>query len=605
MDLESPEDIMREIRAAEEATEKYLYDLDERLQLFAGPSTKIPGLRSIVGGARGDLMSGHTANAITLMLPKSVMRAPVTRVTSRRGDEFQPLAEAAGAALTSLSRENRDEDLFERAWMDYWFAYAVYKTGVDEDERGRTVIETELLDPYTWFFDPNAHFVGPKTWQGERIVEPKDELLKRVRAELEEDPEAGWDIAAIEGMPTRQSKRDGVPNRDEVEYYELWVPNQRVDEDADPDRYHGVLVTVAKSGGDKGGAFIRDTIDYSGPKTGPYQFVRCWPFPRSGFGVSPQQMTADDERTLDKHLSAAGKAMREYKRAIIVPKTMAKKYKNLPDAYVIAVENMGPDVQPITVELGGLTAQHYQHISMMREMIERKGGLSAAQLGRPQEGVTATADAIADAETDVRSGFVGDKFRSGVRMVQQARLYFLLNEPGIRVRINDEEASAIGLPAGAVFGDPLDAEEGEELVVSGPGEPEDFTSAFEAEIETHSMERTTAGLHTARVMQYADFVLNLAPQVPNLPHVDVELILRTVADTLNVPEMGGAIDVELAYQLAGVEGTDQSNQPTARFVADAAGGRSAGLKAPRVTGDNRDQGQGAPGGSPAGQLTGV
>ncbi|MEQ8770056.1 MAG: hypothetical protein RIB60_06060 [Phycisphaerales bacterium] len=600
------DNLMREVEAAEGAVETYLRDLPDRVQRYLGPSVDIPGLDGIANHS-DDLTSGHTRQAITLMMPQSVQRAPVVRGTSRRGPEFDIIAQAVAAALTSLGRQEQDEIGLRHLWLDYYFSFGVARVYMDEREDGHLVPAYEQLPVETVFWDQRARSPrigsreGPR-FAGHRATIDHEDLIEIAQADNEDPDDEGfgeWDMDAVRSMeplndPGAKRNRNH-PERNEVEVYEVWIPEIRLDNAPGPDEgYNGTLYTLAKGSGKEGtkgaaGIELRAPRPFRGPKEGPYVFALCWPVPGTMFPMSPQQASDHDEQMLDAHLSSASRAMLEYKRLILVPKGMGQRYKGLPDGFVIEVAGLDPKTyKPITIELGGITPQHIEHLAIMRDHLARSSGLDSTQAGLAQQDVTATASAIADSVTDVRTGFIRDQFAAFVRELKRRQAWYLVHEQGAYVGFDDPELPGItGFFGGDEGPEGVDGE-----AVHAPGETVDLFEALEIELETGSMERPGQSLRLARVMQANQFIISALPAVRQFPEADWAAIFGTLANEMSLPELQEPVNLQLAYQLAGLQGVEPKEYQPPRLLSDTLAGARAGLEAPRTTGGPRGPQQG-------------
>lgn len=539
--------LYEEIKAAEEDRDEHLRHFRKMVQRSHGKAFKKPGSLT-----HGVTLENHYHEYVSLMLPRLVLENPKVRVTSRDEAAMASMGEIPDteALAHAMNRWVKDTQ-FDRLLTDYatdgFFAWGVAyvsqekypgtipataREGLAEDEevmRPRVM----TLDPTTVFWDPLANRRDAIRYYGHCYTRDREDLLEEARR----NPDLGWRPDAIESATEATYDEDHLEyvNRDELRIYEVWIPEQRADDEVgEQEGFNGTLYTLgaqADKDGTSDGIFLRDPQPWFGPKEGPYVIWGVYPVPNNTHWLSPLAAVEDQVSSLNDFTNAFIEGARKAKKGVAINAAepeVADQIKNFEDqgVFLLQTGNLSMREAVVPFEVGGPHSELMLYINNERARLERVSGITDVQRGSVSGAGTATEVSIADSASNIRTEFVRKQFYRGVHEILRRVAWYMREDQRSRYPVTADVARSLGMQPGMVWYRP----------------PEDETpfDAYEFEIEAHSMQRANEGLYQRRVMEFMQMYVQMAGvglQVPTLAPV-IDKMLRKAAGALNLDDMG-------------------------------------------------------------------
>ena len=434
--------------------------------------------------------------------------------------------------------------LLDRVCVDMLIGFGVLVSSLEPavDDPKKRWPKSKRISPKRFLMDSTALHETEARWKGHWSVTDKDDLLKRAR----ENKGEKWKIDEIQALSPdgagqyRRSGRSDDLERQEVMIYELWVPDYTETGWPGPaNGFHGGLFTlggVRSTSSETAHEFIREPRPFYGPPWGPYSLFGAYIEPDSPYPVSPLVASYAQISELNAHVRSMSISAAKYKRLVIVAdQELQRKLTADPDNFVILTddENFSSD-KVVVVELGGITSQQLEHYGLFRERLDRVSGLSDPQRGVTTPGVTATADAIAEASNTLRVAYIKKKFATGVRQDLRSKAWYLYHEERVEFALGAEASEALGMI---------------EPIFHGGATPDTSFADLELEIEAFSMERTNEVLIQLRTKEAADLIIAIS-QLLTVPGVKWRKLVQKIGDSLNMPDLVDVLDEGMIEQLA-------------------------------------------------------
>ena len=559
MPFNDAEEAMLEVQAAVEYRKRHLKHWDEQIQRYQGPAYN----RHQYSEPSDYAPENTYYEYISLMMPKLIFDNPRVQVQSRKPG---PANDVATAMQYGLNRWVRDcvlrKRLVELA-TDMIFAYGI--AIVREDLRPTTssvmLPEMEQLDPSKrmwpvverlcpkrFVIDPVCVRWSDATFVGHEVTRTRKDLLKLAA----DNPDQGWDVTAIKeavAAPVRKdtSNRRITPDRDEITFYEVWVPRMELPESPGPDAgFHGTILTMVSCQTPEGssplGRYLRKPRPYYGPRTGPYAMFGIYKVPDSPFPLSPLTAVEAQISDLNQHVRAASNSMLKHKRIVGVndPRT-AQLVKDTGHDYVAVVPFEEGKAQIQEFELGGQTDQQRLWIATCRERADRALGMDEALRGAVSGAGTATEHTIASEAANTRIAFIKQAFTDSVTAVLEKVAHYMYHDDRIVFPLGSEAARQMGLP-------PEEA-----IYFEGGGHDQAAGYGFEdleLEIEPYSMERASEGLAQKRAMETHSLILNTLPAMQQYPDYPWRDHFQKIGNAMNAPDLAELVDDQLLQRFA-------------------------------------------------------
>lgn len=572
----SAQGLSAERRKAEEHRNKFLgQSYEEAIMRYAGP-----GYRS--GYSTEVDFDNHPYKWLSLFLPILASGNPRVRTKTPRQGTAAALCKAVEFGVNRNFELTNVKRTIEELATDWAFKYCVSLTtprpvlGIMErdDPPYRPVTKRLSLMDYIW--DPLAIHHAECRFQGHRIIRDRMGLLQ----EAQENPNAGWDVQAIEmtnTKPDRDHRGDRLEetyDRDEIEFYEIWVPEAELEVATDDQGrkfrpmaaqgFHGTVYTISRDSD----VFLREPRPYWGPRDGPYTFSGYLYVPDRAVALSPITANAAQQDIFNEVWSAAADAIRSYKNGVAVsalgPADLAEKIKQFEDLGVFELDGV-EEVDKLVrdIEMGGLTPQHLTMLQLLKNNLEQSSGLTEAAQGQATGASTATEASIAQMSSNKRMGYMAEKFISSVvKPIGQKEAWYLAMHPMSRI--------ALGPDAEGVFLDEQTGEPIEYPMMVGGSQQADLLEDMDIEVEPISMRSTSEILEAEISAQQDQWLGTFAPLIPQLPWVEWDLVIAKKAEqwrdptwarviNLNKAQIFGAMMMQMNLQ--GVPGGIQQPQP--------------------------------------------
>jgi hypothetical protein len=422
--------------------------------------------------------------------------------------------------------------------------YGVMKT-TQVTKKGVRLPKWECVSPRRFGFDPLCMMFGAARYCFQQVIEDKDSLIARAKA----DPEGKWDIGAIEALgedtgaeeirqqETTTTAGSGTPKRGEVAYYEYWV-NENLPESFGPDEgFNGTIYTVAKNAGN----YLRDPVPYYGPAWGPYCLGGVYPVPDSPFPLSPIMANYSQARDHNDQVRAAMAGAKSYKRIVFVPAgnpDVARQLKDAPHDLVIPIKGLKKD-EVIAIEIGGVTDQQLQQVAFSREILRRSSGMTENAVSQQEGGgvgkSTATEAALISEGSETRMAFVQQRIGHALCRAGRTAAWFMYHDKKSVVKLGEEAAEQLEMLMPVFMGG------------HDPNEGDDFDD-LGMEIDVMSMPWSGQNQEKQNAIALLDQVVKVAPLVTTCPAIDWQDILNRTGDAFNESDLGEVIDDEIAQQ---------------------------------------------------------
>lgn len=547
------------------------------------------GSSSGTSGGEGDGAGGAeypeniAGSYLALMVPKIVISNPRVTVKSRREvakrliqelqqnlviavdggmispDQAQEMMEDVTAVNMTTEAVKHDVNRWisdtnyvnklDRVCYHFLMAWGIILTATRSRGNGKREIVKKVIEPTRFFGDQAAMHPDEREWCGHWDVVDKESLVKKAEAAGKEN---GWDIDAVKGMSSgtdpSDSRGDKKPgsHRETIKVYQLWFREYTEEKWAQEgyvpeEGYNGAMVLMGAHSNGKGGfsgsGFLRKPRPAFCPKWGPYAEIGCYTVPERDYYLSPLLAVHQQMNELNLLAQATNVAARNYKRLILVSSEsaeLAEKLREEPHDFVVLVDNLHKD-QVVVSEQGGVTDQMIVQLKMQQDRTERMLGITEAQQGRPQPGIKATADAIADDASETRVDYKKNRFARGVQRDLMANLHYTL--------FDDTISNSLGPEAGDVLSmlNPI---------IDGGGNNMGLTvEDFELELEAYSMGRMNEMTLQRRIIEMLGMIMNTLPIMVTMPWVNIKEVLDQIGDAFNFQDLSKMIDVEMLRQL--------------------------------------------------------
>jgi hypothetical protein len=606
-----------ELHKAKNHRDKFLgLAYEETIQRYAGKGYKSNVMVEVD-------FDNHPYRWLSIFLPTLASGNPRIRTKTPRQGSAAALCKAVEFSVNRNFELTNAKRLIEELATDWAFKYCASLTtpkpayGLMErdDPPYRPVTKRLSLMDYLW--DPVAIHHAECRFQAHRVIRDREGLM----AEAEDFPERGWNmdgISAVRMQPDRDKRGESLNetfDRDEIEFYEVWVPEAELDSSKDergrkfvPDPakgYHGTMFTVSRDMQ----VFLRDPRPFWGPRDGPYTFSGYLYVPDRAVPLSPIAANAAQQEIHNAVWTAAVESIRSYKKGIAISSTAAantaEAIAEFEDLGVFTIESL-EDIDKVVrdIEKGGLTQQHMAMLQLLRTNLEQSSGLTEAAMGQSSGGATATADSIAQMASNKRMGYMAEKFISSVvKPIAQKEAWYLAMHPKTRI--------SLGPDAEGVFVDQTTGEPIEYPIMVGGSQYADVLEDMDIEVEPVSMRSTSELLEAETSAQQDQWLATFAPMIPQLPWVEWEQVLAKKAEqwrdpswarVVNLPKAMAFGQMMMKMNLQGIQGGIQQPQPRLGVdfqplqgmkASEKSGGFSANArpqqnKAPRTAGASRE-----------------
>lgn len=620
----SVENFWKEIDAAEKVRDERLHAYGGLIDKYATPFFR-GDINALDDTGQNYNPENHGYEYVRFMVPQIAYNAPRVRLNSRTYGVDKSVRELTYGINQWVEDTDYGEFLLGPA-HDCLFARAITLTTYEDHpalEGKKTAVKTRL-SPRHYFRDPGALSAEEARYEGHSYAMDLSDLMEKAEEEddwILENVKALAEGAGVDQFRRHHPARHSLPDRKEVVVYEVWVRDyEDTDHPGAEEGCYGTILTLGVSLGDTDGngreaQYLRDPLPFYGHPDGPYTVCEIHTVPDDPWGLAPLLATEGQARDLNRHARGSSRAASAYKRLILCDTTdpeFAEKVQLGEHDLVLPLEKMAKD-NILQVEIGGITEQNLTYLQLARDRLDRNSGMSDAQRGMASGSKTATAEAIADQNADIGVDYIRSRFHQFVRRDLEKTLWYMWRDDDFGLVLGSDAAPELGV----IMLDQL-----EQAVASGQVPPEEAAQIAESgrvlgkgdnlmfdvdsadvdfstlalEIEPMSMERTTEGMAQRRALEMFQLVTQVAQMVPTMPWVRWEELLDKLGDSLNVPDLGDLIDLDMAAQAVGMMGAQPQQGPTG---PSPMGPKPAKQPAP----GGQPAGGGLPGAQSGGQLS--
>lgn len=531
-----PQDLYREIVAAEKERDKHLTKVEDQVAQYHGPAW---------AANSQDYPENHGYEFASLVLPKMAYHNPEVSVTSRL---YTLDAEAAAAVieqgLSSWIRRSHFRKLSQQIALDEMFAFGatvVSRRGQYGVGPGATRI------PWRWFgMDHLAnHWEGEPRFYFRKWVIDKDDLKRMAEAA---PPEEGWNKEEIDNLSEDAGTDDlgeawkDAPKRKQCVIYDVYLCNHRLPESKGPDAgYNGTIVRlgVQRNADGPNAGIVGKPRPWWGHPKGPFTVFGVHAVPNSCWPLGPITANQGQIDALNERSRSIQKANRAYKKLVLVDAINTKlieDLKNKPDLFVVPVQGLKKD-GVIQYEIGGASPQQLEDYAMLRERLDRNSGMTDAQRGNVTGQGTAREVMIAADAATARMDYTAQQHADGCTAMLEKVAWYLLNDESIEFPLDREAVEALeemDMPGIKVFrGGSFKSLKFEDLELS---------------IDVFSMARVNEMMAQRRALEKTNLLAQLAPVMASTPWVNWQKAMQSLGNAMNDPTYADILDVEKLSQ---------------------------------------------------------
>ena len=553
----------------------------------------------------------HSLEWMTLYLPQICYGQPRVRIESSRGGPFKERAKALQFGLNRWIKQTNFKRVLEKAAVNYGLRWCVTLTTRDKMP-GHSESETEDAPGWPsvtnldlrWFrADPASLEPEKWRWQSHAVIWDKGALIQHAEERNKlKDPAEHWNIDAIEALGEdtgtgvlRSDAQNEGPERGEVVLWYCWLPEEQTtpkgqkDEDYGPENgYNGTWYVVGYDQDDlqkKQGAFIRDPYPHWGPREGPYTFAGYLTVPGEAVPLGPIAATQAQVDSLNELARAQATADATYKKLILVGEEDPNFQKIVVEGGDLEVYacDLGEDMRAryAVLETGGSSPTLDMAVERHRNRVDRTTGIHEAMRGNVEGSGTATEVMAAQQASSARGGFLVQKFREEqAEKALRKVAWYLHHDDSVSFGLGQD---AVGQFHGQM-GQPIENPDFQGGLQEGDSYT-DFDS-LDLTIEAYSMEKTSEALQQARLQGLMEMLGVAVPMVVQFPFINGTELFKTIGEWMNVPDLDGIIDGQMAQQFgAAMLQMQMQGAQEGGGGAQSAGGLSGGSQ-PRL---QRDQ----------------
>lgn len=502
--------------------------------------------------------NNHSYKVLSTFLPLLASGNPRVKAKTPRQGSAAAITKAIEFGVNRNFTLQNMKKTVEQLATDWFFKWCVSltmprpTTGLLEREDPPYRPNTVRLSLMDFVWDPVALSTSEARFQAHKVIRDKDSILR----EAKEFPERRWNksvVDAVTARPERERRGERLYDnyeRDEIEFWEVWVPEAVLDRAYDTkgkkfkptakQGFNGTVYTVTRDGSE----FLREPRPFWGPRAGPYTFSGYLYVPDRAVPLSMLAATYAQQEMHNMVWESVVAAARRYKRGIGVSSTaaaeLAEKLAEFDDIGVFtidAIDDVAKSIQQI--ELGGITQQHLTLLSTLGLNLEQQSGLTEALQGQVSGAGTATEASIAQNSAGKRLGYATEKFvTSQVRPIAEKEAWYLAMDPRAKIPLGEE--------ADGVFIDPITGEPIEYPVLKGGMKNADLLEDLDIEIEPISMRYTSELLESERNAQQDAWLGTFGPMIPQLPWINWDQVLAKKAELWGDPSWAKVINLNKA-----------------------------------------------------------
>jgi hypothetical protein len=472
----------------------------------------------------------------------------------------------------------------EKLGTDFCFAWSVAivtqgaRTGFEQAEDPVMTPKAIRLSPRRFGWDPLSLSIEEARYMYHVMIRDKDDILEDAK-----DEKSGWIKENIESVPTdidakglRNKYEYGeTPSRNEVIYYEIWVPEYTLPEDDDfwsgmskeeKTRYHGTIFTVAWASEDGKGqaAYLRDPRPFFGPRWGPYIVGGQYTVPDESAPLSALTANEGQIQELNNQARANNNAAQRRKTLALVDglkPAMINKLAAAPDGDIVAVSGIEKN-KVIEIEVGGASQDAQMREFELRGRVDRNLAMGDAVRGQVSGAGTATENAIAAQASSALTGFVDMKFvEFEKRLFRSVLWYFdqdersvlpLGREYGVFVGGQSPEQMSEGIRR-AVKAGYMPRDQGDAMIQMlgqmTDTDEEGSGMSFD-DLEIHIDAVRNDGSEVQKMIAASNAVMQMLPAVMSIPFWDWKSWLKRWGEAFNMPDLDQYLNLDAAAEMA-------------------------------------------------------
>lgn len=517
----SAQELLREIREAERYRDDHLHGVKRLVREYTGRWYR--GDEGVGDG--GNLGYGEedinpepfTYSFISNILPSLIDENPAVQVDVRRVIGHKMVGEAMEMAYEGWLQDVPFQEEHEKIVVDFLFFMGVSLRYLEDDTRwadGAVRPNTKRIDFHQFFIDPTASSIEEAEYMGHCYYVDLDDLMSdpdlkpEVLASLQasDDDRTGSDAMRFQPFDKPSFSALG---RKRIKVYNVWLK-----------RLNLLRVMSDQPNAEE---LYEPREWYGDAELGPYGIMKGYVVPGQVYPLSPLIAVHDQIRDMNAHARSASRSAAGRKTVIITDGAhpdLAEDIKHAQDREVIAVPGFS-STQVEQLELGGVTTQQYGYLEYLRQRLDRHSGLTETARGQAGSSDTATEAQIANEAYGNRIAFLKRRVREGVKDDLRAVGWFFFHTPGIIIPVSRRDAMTGMETEGLFFGGPVS------------GQDMGTWRDYNVKIEPYSMQRVSEALVQRRALDFANFIVTIAPQMPMMPWVRWMEVIRMVGEAMN------------------------------------------------------------------------
>jgi len=564
-----------EVQAAQRYCEKHREWFGRQVQRYASPFYgRFSGKEEYFPENYYYSYVAHTVARLTAIEPK------IRLSTARDQARVQALEDAGNRWIldTNYQRER------EKLGTDFCFAWSVAivtqgaRTGFEQAEDPVMTPKAIRLSPRRFGWDPLSLSIEEARYMYHVMIRDKDDILEDAK-----DAKSGWIKENIESVPTdidakglRNKYEYGeTPSRNEVIYYEIWVPEYTLPEDDDfwsgmskeeKTRYHGTIFTVAWASEDGKGqaAYLRDPRPFFGPRWGPYIVGGQYTVPDESAPLSALTANEGQIQELNNQARANNNAAQRRKTLALVDglkPAMINKLAAAPDGDIVAVSGIEKN-KVIEIEVGGASQDAQMREFELRGRVDRNLAMGDAVRGQVSGAGTATENAIAAQASSALTSFVDMKFMEFEKRLFRSVLWYfdqdersvlpLGREYGVFVGGQSPEQMSEGIRR-AVKAGYMPRDQGDAMIQMlgqmTDTDEEGSGMSFD-DLEIHIDAVRNDGSEVQKMIAASNAVMQMLPAVMSIPFWDWKSWLKRWGEAFNMPDLDQYLNLDAAAEMA-------------------------------------------------------
>jgi hypothetical protein len=562
----------------------------------------------------------HTYEYISLMLPKLVHANPRFSLSTTRGGRQAVITRALERGLNHWSSSSKLHEPLEQVALDALmlvgggFIEEVANERMRLTDEQRSVMKGSLrrpmsvsgddpedaeqplwprmkrLEPFRWGWDTAATSDARIRFWWHKCTEDKNDLLRKAGREGKL-----WRKDAVSDLVTTRDKQElgyaheGTPDRDQVTYYVMWVPDARIEGVEPKEDEHGVIYTLScevVNGGGVSGSFLRDPYYFYGPPQGPYVKAGFYCVPNSTLPLSPLIATYDQANVLTRVRKANVIGVEKYRRKVLFDlkdKKDIERIEGEQDLDLVGVT--GFDGNAASFEVGGMSDKGLEHEMYLRDILQTSSGMDDVQRGNVTGSGTATEVAIASEGSQERVSFLTGKWRQFVADVAMRVAWYAAHDDKIIFTYKVEEDQREQVASEAVEAGEMTPEDGEALMRYGSatyaggdfakeseGADELLFGDLDFDVEPYSMQRRDQRTRKMDTLEALNVLSSFGAAAMQGVPIDFGKVAEILADVYALPELEDVVNRPLAQ----AQGALSMDERIAAMEKDTAAGPGGG-----------------------------